>query len=159
MRRSPKHGLFVSYWLRTRSARADRFSDEVYGNDFRRDKNFSTSQSRYDSLLRMTEPKNSIPTQNKNFQSCSQPLPKSMWFPQRSPHSYCKTIVPIVYLKRSLHLLSESVEDNCSTLNTSCRSKVFKFLNLGRISALGCGFQTGAIALRLMYGSLYRLAG
>ena len=28
-------------------ARADRFSDEVYGNDFRRVKNFSTSQSKH----------------------------------------------------------------------------------------------------------------
>jgi len=37
-------------------ARADRFSDEVYGNDLRRVKNFSTSQSRHDSLLRMTDP-------------------------------------------------------------------------------------------------------
>ena len=36
-------------------ARADRFSDEVYGNDLRRVENFSTSQSRYDSLLRMTD--------------------------------------------------------------------------------------------------------
>jgi len=29
-------------------ARADRFSDEVYGNDLRRVENFSTSQSRDD---------------------------------------------------------------------------------------------------------------
>jgi hypothetical protein len=36
-------------------ARADRFSDEVYGNDLRRVENFSTSQSRHDSLLRMTD--------------------------------------------------------------------------------------------------------
>jgi len=36
-------------------ARADRFSDEVYGIDLRRVENFSTSQSRHDSLLRMTD--------------------------------------------------------------------------------------------------------
>ena len=36
-------------------ARADRFSDKVYGNDLRWVENFSTSQSRHDSLLRMTE--------------------------------------------------------------------------------------------------------
>jgi len=36
-------------------ARADRFSDEVYGNELRRVKNFSTSQSSHDSLLRMTD--------------------------------------------------------------------------------------------------------
>jgi len=36
-------------------ARADRFSDELYGNDLRRVENFSTSQSRHDSLLRMTD--------------------------------------------------------------------------------------------------------
>jgi len=36
-------------------ARADGFSDEVYGNDLRRVKNFSTSQSRHDSLFRMTD--------------------------------------------------------------------------------------------------------
>jgi len=36
-------------------ARADRFSDEAYGNDLRRVKNFSTSESRHDSLLRMTD--------------------------------------------------------------------------------------------------------
>ena len=36
-------------------ARADRLLDEMYGNDFRRVKNFSTSQSRHDSLLRMTD--------------------------------------------------------------------------------------------------------
>ena len=35
-------------------ARADRFPDEVYGNDLRRVENFSTSQSRHDSLFRMT---------------------------------------------------------------------------------------------------------
>jgi hypothetical protein len=36
-------------------ASAYRLSDEVYGNDLRRVKNFSTSQSRYDSLFRMTD--------------------------------------------------------------------------------------------------------
>jgi len=36
-------------------ARADRFSDEVYGNDLRRVEKFRTSQSRYYSLLRMTD--------------------------------------------------------------------------------------------------------
>jgi len=36
-------------------ARADRFSDEVYGNDLRRVKNLSTSRSRHDLLLRMTD--------------------------------------------------------------------------------------------------------
>ena len=35
--------------------RADRFSDEMYGSDLRRVKNFSTSQSRHDSLIRMTD--------------------------------------------------------------------------------------------------------
>jgi len=38
-------------------ARADRFSDEVYGNDLRRVKNFSTSQSRHDSLTVTSEGK------------------------------------------------------------------------------------------------------
>ena len=38
-------------------ARADRFSDEVYGNDLRRVENFSTSLSRHASLLRMTDPR------------------------------------------------------------------------------------------------------
>jgi len=33
---------------------ADRFSDEAYRNDLRRVENFSTSQSRHDALLRMT---------------------------------------------------------------------------------------------------------
>jgi len=36
-------------------SRADRFSDEMYGNDLRRVKNLSTSQSRHDSLLRLTD--------------------------------------------------------------------------------------------------------
>jgi hypothetical protein len=36
-------------------ARADRFSDEVDGNDLRRVENFSTSQPRHDSFLRMTD--------------------------------------------------------------------------------------------------------
>ena len=51
MRRSPKHGLFVSYWFRTRSAKSDRFSDEMHGNDLRWVKNLSASRSRQDSLL------------------------------------------------------------------------------------------------------------
>ena len=36
-------------------ARADRFSDDVYGSDLRRGENFSTSQSRHESLLRKTD--------------------------------------------------------------------------------------------------------
>jgi len=36
-------------------ARADRFSDEVYGNDLRRVENFSTGQARHDSPLRLTD--------------------------------------------------------------------------------------------------------
>ena len=36
-------------------ARSDRFSEEMYGNNLRRVKNFSTSQSRHDTLLRMTD--------------------------------------------------------------------------------------------------------
>ena len=36
-------------------ARADRFSDEMYGNDLRWVENFSTSQSCQDALLRMTD--------------------------------------------------------------------------------------------------------
>jgi len=36
-------------------ARADRFSDEMYGNDLRWVENFSTSQSRPNSLLRMAD--------------------------------------------------------------------------------------------------------
>jgi len=35
--------------------RADRFSDEVFGNNLRRVENFTTCQSRHDSLIRMTE--------------------------------------------------------------------------------------------------------
>ena len=36
-------------------AGANRFFDDVYGNDLRRVENFSTSQSRHDPLHRMTD--------------------------------------------------------------------------------------------------------
>ena len=39
-------------------ARADRFSDEMCGNDLRRVENFRTSLSRHDSLLRITHTRN-----------------------------------------------------------------------------------------------------
>jgi len=57
-------------------ARADCFSDEVYGNDLRRVENFSTSQSRHDSLLRMTDKK----VQNHPSKKISNPvrLPKKI---------------------------------------------------------------------------------
>ena len=48
-------------------ARADRFSDKVYGNDIRRVENFSTSQSRHDLLLRMTDPRKYRITPAKKF--------------------------------------------------------------------------------------------
>jgi hypothetical protein len=56
---APLSGMFIDAH---EVARADRFSDDVYGNDLRRVKNFSTSQSRHDSLLRMIEPRKFITT-------------------------------------------------------------------------------------------------
>ena len=58
-------------------ARADGFSDEVYGNNLRRVKNFSTSQSRHDTLLRMTDTRKYRLPQHKNFQSRSQLPPRT----------------------------------------------------------------------------------
>jgi len=50
-----------------KEARADRFSDEMYGNDLRRVKNLSTSQSRHDLLLRMTDTRKYRITSAKKF--------------------------------------------------------------------------------------------
>jgi len=79
-------------------ARADRFSDEVHGNDLRRVENFSTSRSRHDSLLHMTDPRKYRITPAEKIPILSATIPPKI---SGVPKSHLK-VIPKSHTQRPL---------------------------------------------------------